>query len=100
MGIGQKLLEIEAGLYSEASVLSPEVINPDDQIALQDDRTFQLVLVPLPQFQSGIELGDVIGSDPTFSSSNITVVDNDSEFHVDNTQNYQNEPADFATEMM
>jgi hypothetical protein len=73
----QLMLTVMFGIYSEADVIFPPIINPDDEIALQDDRIYRLGLVILPEFVDDVELGAMIGSDQTFSMSNLTRRDND-----------------------
>ena len=73
------MLTVMFGMYSEADMIFPPMINPDDEIALQDDRIYRLGLVILPEFVDDVELGAMIGSDQTFSMtlSNLTRKDND-----------------------
>ena len=52
----------------------PPIINPDDEVALQDVRTYILSLTTPPN------VGNVIlGGMGVFSQANITVLDNDGE---------------------
>ena len=65
-------------MYVEVDVIMPNIINPDDEIALQDDRVFGLGLQILPPFVDDVELGALIGPDQTFVTSNLTILDDDS----------------------
>ena len=73
----QIMFTVMFGIYSEADMIFPPIINPDDEIALQDERIYGLGLVILPEFVDDVELGAMIGSDQTFSMSNLTRQDND-----------------------
>ncbi|CAI8036814.1 hypothetical protein GBAR_LOCUS20626 [Geodia barretti] len=74
-GAPQQMLTVMAG---EQGVLFPMISNPDDEIALQDDRTFRLGLLPLEEFQDRINVGGQSQTDPqTFAEANMTIVDND-----------------------
>ena len=66
-----------AGDYSEQDVLKPDITNPDDDIALQDNRIFALGLLIGFDFVDDVELGAVIGADQTFPEATLTVVDDD-----------------------
>ena len=68
-GAPQQMLTLMAGDYAEQTLVSPSLTNPDDNIALQDDRKFRLALLPL---QDGIDVGT-----RAFGEANLTVVDND-----------------------
>ena len=70
-----------AGFYSPLldATLLPPLDNPDNDIALQDDRTFQIGLAAAPGFENVVEFGANIESDPTFTTANVTITDNDSE---------------------
>ena len=69
-----------AGDYNEQDMVFPDITNPDDEIALQDNRMFRLGLLPLEEFADDIDVGVIIGSDPTFADSNLTIVDDDGEY--------------------
>ncbi|CAI8017729.1 hypothetical protein GBAR_LOCUS10719, partial [Geodia barretti] len=74
-GAPQQMLTVMAG---EQGILFPMISNPDDEIALQDDRTFRLGLLPLEEFQDRINVGGQSQTDPqTFAEANVTIVDND-----------------------
>ena len=66
-----------AGDYSEVDFIRAPVVNPDDEIALQDDRVFQLGLRVDPAFVDDVELGAIIGFDETFVLANLTIQDDD-----------------------
>ena len=69
------MLTVMAG---EQGILFPMISNPDDDIALQDDRRFRLGLLPLPEFEDRINVGGQSQTDPqTFAEANVTIVDND-----------------------
>ena len=69
------MLTVMAG---EQDILFPTIINPDDEIALQDDRTIRLGLLPLEEFEDRIIVGGQSKTDPqTFAEANLTIVDND-----------------------
>jgi collagen type VI alpha len=74
--VDQTMLSAPAGVHSEEDIVPP-IINPDDQIALQDDRTFDLGLAIMPEFVGDVELGAVIGGDQTYDQSTLTILDND-----------------------
>ena len=72
-------LTATAGFFSPGATLFPPLDNPDNDIALQDDRIFQIGLAAAPGFENVVEFGTNIGSDQTFATANITITDNDSE---------------------
>ena len=74
-------LTATAGFYSPLldATLFPPLDNPDNDIALQDDRTFQIGLAAAPGFENVVEFGANIGYDQTFATANVTITDNDSE---------------------
>ena len=68
-----------AGFFPPGATLFPPLDNPDNDIALQDDRTFQIGLTAAPGFENVAEFGANIGFDQTFTTANVTITDNDSE---------------------
>ena len=72
------MLEVMFGMYTEADTIFPPIINPDDEIALQDDRINLLNLTVLPPFVDDVERGALIGTDQTFGTATLTIQDDDS----------------------
>ena len=72
-------LTASAGYFSQGAILFPPLDNPDNDIALQDDRTFQIGLAAAPGFENVVVFGANIESDQTFTTTNVTITDNDSE---------------------
>ena len=70
---------IMAGLYAVPDRVFLPIVNPDDEIALEDNMTIEYSLEPLPEFQSNIEFGAVIGNEQTFQATNLIIIDDDSE---------------------
>ena len=69
-GAPQQMLTVMAG---EQGILFPMISNPDDEIALQDDRTFRLGLLSLEEFEDRINVGGQNQTDPqTFANEAIS----------------------------
>lgn len=70
-------LIVPARDYSEIGFIGAPIVNPDDDLALQDERVFQLGLRVDPELEDDVELGAFIGSFETFIIANLTILDND-----------------------
>ena len=68
-----------AGRYAVPDRIFLPIVNPDDEIALEDNMTIEYSLQPLPEFQNNTEFGTVIGNKLTFQTTNLIIIDNDSE---------------------
>ena len=68
-----------AGFYALPDRVFLPIVNPDDEIALEDNVTIKFSLQPVPEFQSDIEFGAVIGNEQTFQTTNLIIIDDDSE---------------------
>ena len=73
------MLTAMAGMYTDVDFIRAPIVNPDDEIALQPNRVFNLSLEIASEFVDDVELGAMVGPDETFSASNLTVLDDDSE---------------------
>ena len=69
---------VQRGIYSEVDGIFPGIMNPDDEIALQDDRIYGLALSIPSEFVNDVELGAMVGANQTFITSNLTILDDDS----------------------
>lgn len=67
------------GLYTIPDKIRLPIVNPDDEIALEDNMTIPYSLEPLPEFEDNIQFGAVIGSEQTFQMTNLIIIDDDSE---------------------
>ena len=70
---------IMAGPYALPDRVFLPIVNPDDEIALEDNVTIEYSLQPVPEFQSDIEFGAVLGNEQTFQTTNLIIIDDDSE---------------------
>ena len=68
-----------AGFYAVPDRIFLPIVNPDDEIALKDNMTIEYYLQPLPESQSNIGFGAVIGNEQTFQTTNLIIIDDDSE---------------------
>ena len=69
-------------VYAVGDKFFPEIVNPDNEIALQDDRIYEIGLQAVSEFANDVEFGAVIGSRQTFQASNLTIIDDDGEGNV------------------
>ena len=69
-------------VYAVGDKFFPPIVNPDDEIALQDDRIYKMGLQAVSEFANDVEFGAVTGSRQTFQMSNLTIIDNDGEGNV------------------